>query len=82
MDPMGKDVRTAGTLDEFKRTDLRTREILGAEPVPSADHLFRVTAALGEDWRHVVAGLAQSYAPQALHRRSVFPRSFEDSGGR
>ena len=78
---MEKDVRTAITLDECKRSDLRLGEILGAELVPSADQLLRLTADLGEDWRHGVAGLAQNDAPQALHRRSVFPRSFENSGG-
>jgi hypothetical protein len=34
-DPMGKDVRTVITLDEFERIEPRMAEVRAAEPVPA-----------------------------------------------
>lgn len=80
-EPTGKDVRTAISLDEFKRTDLRMGEFLAAEPVPITGRLLKLTVDLGEERPPVVTGLARGYAPKGLHGHSVFPRSCEDSGG-
>ena len=59
------------TLEEFKRIEIRVGEILTAEPVSGTDRLFRLTVDLGKERRTIVAGLAQSYAPDELSGMKV-----------
>jgi methionyl-tRNA synthetase len=71
------------TYDEFAALDLRVGVILTCERVPKKDKLLRLTVDLGEPTpRQIVAGLARSFAPEALVGRRVIvvanlaPRDF------
>lgn len=68
---------------EFEKVDLRVGLVKAAEKVPRKDKLLRLTVDLGEpEPRTIVAGLALTFAPEALVGRRVVvvanlaPRSF------
>jgi methionyl-tRNA synthetase len=54
------------TFDEFKRMDLRVAEILEAERVEGTDKLLKIKISLGDEQRQMVAGIAETYAPEDL----------------
>jgi methionyl-tRNA synthetase len=54
------------SFDEFKKMDLRVAEILKAEKVPGTDKLLKMEANLGTEKRTMVAGVADTYAPEEL----------------
>jgi methionyl-tRNA synthetase len=54
------------TFDEFKRMDLRVGEILKAEKVPGTDKLLKMEVNIGTETRTMVAGVADTYAPEEL----------------
>lgn len=55
------------TYDDFARVELRVGLITACERVPKKDKLLRLTVDLGEAAaRTIVAGLAQTFAPEAL----------------
>jgi methionyl-tRNA synthetase len=54
------------TFDEFKRLDLRVAEILKAERVPGTDKLLRLEVSIGTEKRIMVAGVADTYAPEEM----------------
>jgi methionyl-tRNA synthetase len=71
----GRDARTKNkeedkmdliTYDEFKKMDLRVAQILAAEPVPGATKILKLQIDLGTEKRQMVAGVAETYAPQEL----------------
>ncbi|MBI4868235.1 MAG: methionine--tRNA ligase subunit beta [Candidatus Wallbacteria bacterium] len=58
--------------DDFMRADLRVARIVTAARVPNADKLLQLSVSLGEAGeRQVVAGIAQSYAPEELVGKQV-----------
>jgi methionyl-tRNA synthetase len=59
------------SFDEFQKLDLRVGRIVSAEPVPKANKLLKLTVDLGQEQRTVVAGIAQSYSPEALAGKSI-----------
>jgi methionyl-tRNA synthetase len=60
------------TYDVFEKVDLRVGLVKTAEKVPKKDKLLRLTVDLGEaEPRQIVAGLALSFAPEALVGRKV-----------
>ncbi len=59
------------SLEEFRRTDLRIGEIVGAEPIAGSDKLLAITVDLGAERRVLVGGLAQSYRPHDLRGLQV-----------
>jgi methionyl-tRNA synthetase len=59
------------TLKEFQNVDLRIGEILSAEVVEGADKLLKLTVAVGDERRTMVAGVALSYRPEELVGRQV-----------
>ena len=66
----------AGTADiefaDFQKMDLRVGTITQAEAVPKADKLLKLLVDLGDqEPRQIVAGLAQSFAPEDLMGRQV-----------
>jgi methionyl-tRNA synthetase len=67
----GTGAREEITLDEFARIDLRTAKILGAERVPGADKLLKLTVTIGAETRTIVAGIATRYAPESLVGRTI-----------
>jgi methionyl-tRNA synthetase len=54
------------TFDEFKRLDLRVAEILKAEKVPGTDKLLKLEVSIGTEKRTMVAGVADTYAPEEM----------------
>jgi methionyl-tRNA synthetase len=54
------------TYDEFKKMDLRVAQILEAERVPGATKILKLKIDLGTEQRQMVAGVAETYAPEEL----------------
>lgn len=52
--------------DEFKRMDLRVAHILKAERIPGATKLLKLEVDIGSEKRQMVAGVAETYAPEDL----------------
>jgi methionyl-tRNA synthetase len=59
------------TIDDFAKVELRVGQVKVAEHVPKADKLLRLEVDLGTEVRQVVAGIAESYAPETLIGRKV-----------
>src|SRR5438067_1741460 len=60
------------TIDRFAEIDLRAGKVLGAERIPKADKLLKLTIDLGEGApRTIVSGVAQAYSPEELVGRTV-----------
>jgi methionyl-tRNA synthetase len=60
------------TIDDFMRVQLRVAEIKTAERIEGAKKLLRLTIDVGEaEYRQLVAGIAESYAPEDLPGRKI-----------
>jgi methionyl-tRNA synthetase len=60
------------TIDDFIKVELRVGEIKVAERIPNADKLLRFEIDLGEEnYRQILAGLAEYYEPEKLVGRKV-----------
>jgi methionyl-tRNA synthetase len=59
------------TIDEFAKMDLRVATVTGAEAIPKAKKLLKLTLDLGTETRQVVAGIAGHYAPEEVIGRQV-----------
>jgi len=59
------------SIDDFAKVDLRVGQVKAAEKVKGADKLLRLEVDLGTEVRQVVAGIAESYAPELLIGRKV-----------
>jgi methionyl-tRNA synthetase len=59
------------TIDDFAKVELRVGQVKVAERVPKADKLLRLEVDLGTEVRQVLAGIAESYAPETLIGRKV-----------
>jgi methionyl-tRNA synthetase len=59
------------TIDDFAKVELRVGQVKTAEKVKGADKLLRLEVDLGTELRQVVAGIAESYAPETLIGRKV-----------
>ncbi len=59
------------TIDDFLKVELRVAQIVVAERVPKADKLLRLEVDLGYERRQILAGIAETYAPEALLGRKV-----------
>ena len=59
------------SIDDFARVELRVAQIKVAERVPKADKLLRLEVDLGTETRQVLAGIAESYAPESLIGRKI-----------
>ena len=53
------------TFDQFKKIDLRVAEIIAAERVKKSEKLLKLTV-MAPERRTIVAGIAESYAPEEL----------------
>ena len=58
-------------IDQFKAVDLRTATVLHAEKIKKANKLLRLEVDLGGEKRQIVAGIAQSYKPEALIGKTI-----------
>ncbi|UCC68252.1 MAG: methionine--tRNA ligase [Armatimonadota bacterium] len=59
------------SIKEFQKIDLRVGEVIGAEAVPGADKLLKLTVDIGDEQRTMVAGVALSYRPEDLVGKKV-----------
>jgi methionyl-tRNA synthetase len=59
------------SIDDFAKVELRVGQVKAAEKVKGADKLLRLEVDLGTEVRQVVAGIAESYAPELLVGRKV-----------
>ncbi len=59
------------TIDDFLKVELRVAQIVVAERIPKADKLLRLEVDLGYEQRQILAGIAETYAPESLIGRKV-----------
>jgi methionyl-tRNA synthetase len=52
--------------DDFRKLDIRTAVILGAEPVKKSDKLLKLTVDVGGETRTIVAGIRKHFDPAEL----------------
>ena len=56
------------SIDDFSKVELRVGLVKVAERVPKADKLLRLEVDLGTETRQILAGIAEAYTPESLHR--------------
>ena len=54
------------TFEEFKKMDLRVGKILEAVKVEGTDKLIKMKIDIGDETRQMIAGIADTYAPESL----------------
>ncbi len=59
------------SLDDFMKVELRVARVLEAERVPKSKKLVKLKVDVGTEQRTLVAGIAESYAPEALVGRTI-----------
>ncbi|MGE0812032.1 MAG: methionine--tRNA ligase [Vicinamibacterales bacterium] len=60
------------TIDDFMKVELRTAKILAAERLPKSKKLLKLTVDAGDAApRTILAGIAESYEPEAVVGRAV-----------
>jgi methionyl-tRNA synthetase len=62
-----------GDLDisDFAKVELRSARITAAEKIAGSKKLVKLAVDLGSETRQVVAGIAESYAPEALVGKTI-----------
>jgi|tagenome__1003787_1003787.scaffolds.fasta_scaffold20988803_6 methionyl-tRNA synthetase len=58
-------------IDDFAKIELRVGQVKVAERVPKSDKLLRLEIDIGTEVRQVLAGIAETYAPETLVGRKV-----------
>ena len=58
-------------IDDFMKVELRVAKVLAAERVPKSTRLLKLHVDVGAEQRTLVAGIAESYEPEALVGKSV-----------
>ena len=60
------------TIDDFMKVELKVGKVLAAEAVPKSKKLLKLTVQDGPDSeRTILAGIAESYAPDAIVGRTI-----------
>jgi len=59
------------TIDDFMKVELRVAKVLSAERVPKSNKLLKLQVDAGIEHRTLVAGIADSYEPEALVGKTV-----------
>jgi methionyl-tRNA synthetase len=59
------------SIDDFMKVELRVARVLAAERVPKSRKLLKLSVDVGTEHRTVVAGIAESYEPEALVGRTI-----------
>jgi methionyl-tRNA synthetase len=59
------------TFEEFKKLDLRVAQVIRAERVEGATKLLKLQINLGTEERQIVAGVAETYAPEDLVGKKI-----------
>jgi methionyl-tRNA synthetase len=58
-------------ISEFARVELKAAKVLAAERISGSKKLVKLQVDLGGEQRQVVAGIAESYAPEALVGKTI-----------
>ena len=58
-------------MDDFMKVELRVAKVLAAERVPKSKKLLKLSVDVGSEERTIVAGIAESYEPEALVGRTI-----------
>jgi len=58
-------------IGEFSRVDIRVAQIMEAAAVEGSDRLLELTVDSGLDTRIIIAGIAQSYAPEDIKGKKI-----------
>jgi methionyl-tRNA synthetase len=58
--------KTAITIDDFSKVDLRVAKIVEAEKIPKSEKLLKLQVEIGAERRQILAGIAKHYAPADL----------------
>jgi methionyl-tRNA synthetase len=58
-------------ISDFARVELRAAKVTAAEKIAGSKKLVKLQVDLGDEQRQVVAGIAESYAPETLVGRTV-----------
>jgi methionyl-tRNA synthetase len=71
--PPAPHVAVADKIDiaDFAKVELRVAQVLEAEKIPGSKKLLKLQVDLGDEKRQIVAGIAESYAPEVLVGRKV-----------
>jgi methionyl-tRNA synthetase len=64
------EIKSEITIEQFAKIDLRVATVIGAEKVPGAKKILKLTIDLGET-RTIVAGIAASYTPEELVGKQI-----------
>lgn len=67
--PGPADARIA--IEDFMKVELRTAKVLEAERVPKSKKLLKLRVDAGSEQRTIVAGIAESYEPEALVGKTI-----------
>ena len=60
------------TIDDFMKIELKTAKVLEAERMPKSQRLLKLKVDAGEaEPRTILAGIAESYEPEALIGKSI-----------
>jgi methionine--tRNA ligase beta chain len=59
------------SFDDFKKLDIRIGRIIAAERVQDTEKLLKIEIDVGTEKRQLVAGIAQSYEPDALIGKEI-----------
>jgi len=59
------------SIDEFKKTELRSARVLSAERVQGSQKLVKLIVDLGTEQRQIVAGIGRAYTPESLVGRNI-----------
>jgi methionyl-tRNA synthetase len=59
------------SIDDFLKVELRVAKVLAAERVPKSTKLLKLLVDVGTDQRTIVAGIAESYEPDAIVGRTI-----------
>lgn len=66
------EIKTATTIDEFDKNDIRVATVLDCQPVKKSDRLLQFTLDDGMGGRTILSGIAQSYPdPSVLVGKQV-----------
>lgn len=57
--------------EDFQKIDLRVAKVIEAEKVGKSENLLKLRIDLGDEKRHILAGIAQNYKPEDLIGREI-----------
>ena len=59
------------TIEDVGKVQLKTAQVVAAEPVPETDKLLKLQLKLGDEERQIVSGIAQWYKPEELVGKTI-----------